>query len=112
MATVISGILTRSRGTFEEVLGGADLLVEVIGGIDPAREYVLRYRLSIRVYDGKGHDYLASTPLYAERDISYNDSLVLTKESEEALLYRDMQNDLVQQILRRLSAIPARANPG
>ena len=39
---VISGVLTRSRGQFEEVLAGADLLVEVIGGLDPAREYLLR----------------------------------------------------------------------
>jgi homoserine dehydrogenase len=39
---VISGVLTRSRGDFEEILAGADLLVEVIGGIEPAREYLLR----------------------------------------------------------------------
>jgi len=39
---VISGVLTRSRGEFEEVLAGADLLVELIGGIEPAREYLLR----------------------------------------------------------------------
>ena len=38
---VISGVLTRSRGDFEEILAGADLLVEVIGGIEPAREYLL-----------------------------------------------------------------------
>src|ERR671917_189355 len=38
----ISGILTRSRGSFEEVLEGSDLVVELIGGIEPAREYVLR----------------------------------------------------------------------
>ncbi len=41
MRPEISGILTRSRGTFEEVLDGADLVVEVIGGLDPARDYVL-----------------------------------------------------------------------
>jgi LPS-assembly lipoprotein len=35
---------------------------------------------------------------------------VLAKESEEALLYRDMQSDLVQQILRRLAAVKADAN--
>jgi len=29
----------------------------------------------------------------------------LSKESEEALLYRDMENDLIQQILRRLAAV-------
>jgi homoserine dehydrogenase len=38
----ISGVLTRSRGSFEEVLEGSDLVVELIGGIEPAREYVLR----------------------------------------------------------------------
>ena len=39
---VISGVLTRSSGRFEEVLDGADLLVELIGGLEPAREYLLR----------------------------------------------------------------------
>jgi homoserine dehydrogenase len=38
---VISGVLTRSRGDFEEILAGADLLVELIGGTEPAREYLL-----------------------------------------------------------------------
>ncbi|HEV3047636.1 MAG TPA: homoserine dehydrogenase [Solirubrobacteraceae bacterium] len=38
---VISGVLTRSRGDFAEILEGADLLVELIGGIEPAREYLL-----------------------------------------------------------------------
>jgi homoserine dehydrogenase len=38
---VLSGVLTRTRGSFEEILAGADLLVELIGGIEPAREYLL-----------------------------------------------------------------------
>jgi homoserine dehydrogenase len=38
----IVGVLTRSRGDFEEILEGSDLLVELMGGIDPARDYVLR----------------------------------------------------------------------
>jgi homoserine dehydrogenase len=38
---VISGVLTRTRGSFEEILAGADLLVELMGGIEPAREYLL-----------------------------------------------------------------------
>src|SRR5918997_1727969 len=38
----ISGILTRSRGDFDEILAGCDLVVELIGGLDPARDYVLR----------------------------------------------------------------------
>ena len=37
----ITGVLTRSRGTYDEVVDGADLVVEVMGGLEPAREYVL-----------------------------------------------------------------------
>ena len=42
MRPEVTGILTTSQGSFEEVLEDADLLVELIGGIEPAREYVLR----------------------------------------------------------------------
>jgi homoserine dehydrogenase len=38
----LSGVLTRSRGSFDELLEASDLIVELIGGIEPAREYVLR----------------------------------------------------------------------
>jgi homoserine dehydrogenase len=38
----ITGVLTRSRGDFEEILADSDLIVELIGGIEPARDYVLR----------------------------------------------------------------------
>ena len=37
----ISGVLTRSSGSFDEILAEANLIVELIGGIEPAREYVL-----------------------------------------------------------------------
>jgi homoserine dehydrogenase len=39
---VIAGVLTRSAGDFEEILMNADLIVEVMGGIDPARDYLMR----------------------------------------------------------------------
>ncbi len=39
---VLGGVLTRSRGSYEEILEGSDLLVEVMGGLEPAREYLLR----------------------------------------------------------------------
>jgi homoserine dehydrogenase len=42
MRPALSGFVTRSRGSFDEILEGSDLIVELIGGIDPAREYVLR----------------------------------------------------------------------
>ncbi len=42
MKPVLSGVLTRSRGDFETILADSDLIVELIGGVEPARDYVLR----------------------------------------------------------------------
>jgi homoserine dehydrogenase len=38
----LSGVLTRSQGDFEDLLERSDLIVELMGGIEPARDYVLR----------------------------------------------------------------------
>lgn len=67
------------------------------------REYQLRYGVSFRVHDGKGGEYIPTSQVILRRDISFNDQ-VLAKESEELLLYRDMQSDMVQQIIRRMQA--------
>ena len=68
------------------------------------REFQLRYRVAFRVHDGKGQTWLAPGEITLTRDITFNDEQILAKESEEALLYRDMQSDMVQQIMRRLAA--------
>ena len=70
------------------------------------REFQLRYRVGFRVHDGKGADYVPQTVIALTRDITFNDSDVLAKEAEEQLLFRDMQSDMVQQIMRRLAAAP------
>src|SRR5450756_1628675 len=64
-------------------------------------EYQLRYRLSFRVHDAKGRDYLPQREIRLTRNISYDNSRVLAQEGDELLLFRDMQSDMVQQILRR-----------
>jgi homoserine dehydrogenase len=38
----LSGVLTRSRGDFEDIVQRSDLIVEVMGGLEPARDYVVR----------------------------------------------------------------------
>ena len=68
------------------------------------REFQLRYIVGFRVVDNKGNDYVPQSTIELTRDITFNDADVLAKESEEQLLYRDMQNDMVQQIMRRLAA--------
>ena len=73
-------------------------------GTGRVREFQLRYRVGFRVHDGKGRDFVPTNVVTLVRDISFNDTDVLAKETEEQLLYRDMQSDMVQQILRRLAA--------
>ncbi|WP_338848552.1 LPS assembly lipoprotein LptE [Massilia sp. W12] len=69
------------------------------------REFALTYTLRFRVIDNKGRELLMPSDINLRRTISFNEAQVLAKEAEEALLWRDMQSDLVQQILRRLAAI-------
>ena len=81
-----------------------DRLILSLAATGRVREYQLRYRVSFRVHDGKGGEFLPTSSVLLTRDITFNDSDVLSKESEEQLLYRDMQTDMVQLIMRRLAA--------
>jgi homoserine dehydrogenase len=38
----VTGVLSSKRGNFDEILAASDIIVELIGGIDPARDYVTR----------------------------------------------------------------------
>jgi LPS-assembly lipoprotein len=80
-------------------------------GTGRVREFQLRYRVGFRVHDGKGREFLPVNTVVLVRDISFNDTDVLAKEAEEQLLYRDMQSDMVQQILRRLAVAKPAAEP-
>ena len=69
------------------------------------REFELRYRIAYRLTDRAGVDLALPGEIALRRDMTYDDTLVLAKESEELLLYRDMRTDAVQQMLRRLSVL-------
>ncbi|MEC5386194.1 LPS assembly lipoprotein LptE [Uliginosibacterium sp. H3] len=76
-----------------------------LGPTGTVREYQLRKRFAFRLHDKAGREVLPLQQINITRDITYSDSIVLAKDQEEALLYRDMQSDLVQQISRRLAAV-------
>jgi LPS-assembly lipoprotein len=65
-------------------------------------EYQLRYRVSFRLTDGQNREHIPANEITLKRDYSFSDEQALSKEAEEALLYRDMRNDAVQQLVRRL----------
>ena len=69
------------------------------------RELQLRLRVQFNLSTPQGKVLLPSDSIALQRDLSYNESAALAKETEEALLYRDMQSDIVGQILRRLATV-------
>ena len=86
----------------------ADQREKVVVGLNASgqvREFQLRTRFRFRLRTPGGKELIPDTELLQQRDISFNESVVLSKEAEESLLYRDMQSDIVQQLMRRLAAI-------
>ncbi len=83
---------------------------KIVVGLNAAgqvREFQLRNIVSFRLRTPRGRELIAATELQQQRDISFNESAVLAREAEEGLLYREMQSDLVQQLMRRLAAVRA-----
>ena len=69
------------------------------------REYRLQLDYKFRIVNSKGQELICPNEINLSRAITYDDSTVLAKDLEEVLLWRDMNNDLVNQIIRRLSII-------
>ena len=82
-----------------------EMVVVGLNSSGQVREFQLRSRVRFRVRSAQGRELIPDTELEQHRDITFNEGAVLAKEAEEALLYRDMQTDTVQQLMRRLAAI-------
>jgi LPS-assembly lipoprotein len=93
----------------------ADAVLEILGenrervvlstnAAGEVRELQLRLRVRYRLHTPAGKD-LQLDEIAQQRDLSYNETNALAKEGEAELLFRDMQNDIAQQMLRRLAAV-------
>ena len=71
------------------------------------RDQQLRLRIKFRLRTPAGKAVIPDVELFQQRDLSYTETVALSKEIEEAAMYRDMQTDIVQQIMRRLGAVRA-----
>jgi LPS-assembly lipoprotein len=86
-----------------------DSVIVSLSGSGRVREKRLRYRYAYRIVDAQGRDLVPQSYVELSRDVSYADSATLAKTQEEELLWHDMENDLVQQLMRRL--VMARPKP-
>ncbi|HSO06896.1 MAG TPA: LPS assembly lipoprotein LptE [Pelomicrobium sp.] len=80
-----------------------DRVILSLSGAGRVRELELRYQISYRVVDPKGAVLQPQRAIALKRDMTYDDSLVLAKQQEEVLLFQDMQNDAIQQMLRQMA---------
>ena len=69
------------------------------------RELQLRLRFNFRARTPGGRELIPRAELMVSRDLSYSETAALAKEHEEAELFREMQADIVAQVLRRLAAV-------
>jgi LPS-assembly lipoprotein len=69
------------------------------------RELQLRITFNFRADTASGRELIPRVELLIKRDLSYRETAALAKEQEEAELFRDMQADVVAQVLRRLASV-------
>ncbi|SFM83376.1 LPS assembly lipoprotein LptE [Variovorax sp. OV329] len=94
-ADVVFDVLSETR----------DQLVLSTNSAGQVRELQLFLRVRFKLRTPQGKEVIPPSEMLQSRDITYNETAALAKESETQLLYRDMINDVVQQTIRRLGAL-------
>lgn len=97
--------IERAEVIFDQLYEYRDKVIVGRTSTGAIREFQLRMRYRFRVRSRNGLELIPDTEILLTRDINFNETGALSKESEEALLYKDMENDLVLQLQRRLAAI-------
>lgn len=80
-----------------------------VSGKGLVREFLLTRSFSFVLRDAQGRDLAEPVSLALTRELTFDDTRLFAKEAEEAMLWRDLQADLVQQVVRRLAATRLRA---
>ena len=95
----------KAAATFQILGESRDTIVVSTDSSGQVRELLLRLTVRFQLIGKGGKELLGPTSLQQTRDISYNETAALAKQSESELLYRDMQSDIAQQVVRRLAAV-------
>ena len=104
-STEIVDQASQADATFQQLIDTRQKTILSVNAQGRVREYRLQLNYTFRVVNQKGQVLIPPNEINLMRDITFDDSNVLAKDLEEGLLWRDMNNDLVNQIMRRLSII-------
>ncbi len=97
-----------AEAIFQQVRDSRGKTILSVNAQGRVREYRLQLDYAFKVINAKGQELVRLNDITLTRDISFDDSNVLAKDLEEGLLWRDMNNDLVNQIMRRLTIVKPR----
>lgn len=97
--------MNEAQVVLDVLLDQREKVVLSLNATGQVREFQLRLRFAFKLRTLAGKELIPPSEIALQRDISFNESAVLAKEAEEVLLYRDMQSDVVQQLMRRLAAV-------
>lgn len=76
-----------------------------LSGKGLVREFQLTRVFSYRIMDAKNTEIVPASTIVLQREMTFDDTRIFAKEAEEQMIWREMQNDLVQQLLRQLAAV-------
>ncbi len=102
--TTIAETATTAEVTLDLSGVADDKQVLSLSGGGRVREYSLSKRVTFAVHDANGRDWMPAAEIVVRRSYSFNESEVLAREAQEARLFKEMQTDAVQQIVRRLQS--------
>lgn len=105
------GQMNRAQVIFETLLAQREKAVMALTATGQVREFVLRIHFTFRLRTPQGLELIPKSEIVLERSISYSESAALSKETEESMLYNDMEKDLVVQVMRRLAAVKSLDRP-
>ena len=98
--------ISEAQVILDVLLDQREKVVLSLNSTGQVRENQLRVRFRFKLRTLAGKELIPESEIFQQREITFNETAALSKESEEALLYRDMQRDIVQQLVRRLAAVP------
>jgi LPS-assembly lipoprotein len=97
--------IERAQVVFQQLADQRDRLIVARTATGAIREFQLRMIYRFRLHTPAGKDLIGNGEITLMRDVNYNESQALSADEQMGLLYADMENDLVQQLLRRLAAV-------
>jgi len=111
----LSGVSVVDKAKDAEVIlqmlaDGHERKIEALDTSGNVRVYSLYERFRYQLKDNHGVILIPPAQILIKRSITYDPNQELAKQTEEGLIYREMQRDIVQQLLRRLAA--AKLKPG